>query len=166
MDNIILIGMPSSGRSTLGRQLAARLGYAYLDTDDVIKRRNGCQLQDILDRDGMDVFKQREEEAVCSVQAAHTVIATGGSVVYSPRAMAHLHTLGRVVYLAISYETLLLRVGDPRVRGIAIAPGRTFRDLYEERVPLYRRYADCTLEETGGEAVACSVDKLAALLKD
>lgn len=95
MDNIILIGMPSSGKSTLGRQLAARLGYAYLDTDDVIKRRNGCQLQDILDRDGMDVFKQREEEAVCSVQAAHTVIATGGSVVYSPRAMAHLHTLGR-----------------------------------------------------------------------
>ena len=165
MDNIILIGMPSSGKSTLGRQLAKRLGYAFLDTDDVIKERNGCPLQAIIDRDGLDAFLRREEEAVCSVHPHHTVIATGGSVVYSPKAMAHLQTLGTVVYLAISYHTLLRRIGDPRARGVAIAPGKTFRDLYEERVPLYERYAALTLEEIDGSTAAQTVQRLVRLVQ-
>ena len=166
MDNIILIGMPSSGKSTLGRLLADKLGYTYLDTDDVIKELNGCHLQDILDKDGMEVFKQREEEAICSVKPQKTVIATGGSAVYSPKAMAHLATLGPIVYLSISYDTLLKRVGDPRVRGIAIAPGMTFRDLYEERVPLYRQYATVTVEEAESEAAEASLERLLTMLAE
>lgn len=145
MDNIILIGMPSCGKSTLGRLLSKELGYAFLDTDDVIIRRNGCPLRDILDREGLDGFKRREEEAICSVETQRTVIATGGSVVYSPTGMAHLKQLGRIIYLQLSYEELERRLGDLHERGVAIAPGSTLLDLYHERVPLYERYADITV---------------------
>lgn len=164
MNNIILIGMPSSGKSTLGKLLAKRLGYAFLDTDDVIKQRNGCELQDIIDRDGLEVFNQREEEAVCSVAVDHTVIATGGSVIYSPVSMAHLKSLGRVVYLAITYEMLERRVGDPRARGIAIAPGCTFRELYQARVPLYEQYADITVTQGEQDRPEASVEQLMKML--
>lgn len=145
MNNIILIGMPSCGKSTLGRLLSKELGYAFLDTDDVIIRRNGCPLRDILDREGLDGFKRREEEAVCSVKAERTVIATGGSVVYSPTGMAHLKALGRTVYLQLSFPELERRLGDLHERGVAIAPGSTLLDLYHERVPLYEQYADITV---------------------
>ena len=145
MNNIILIGMPSCGKSTLGRLLSKELGYAFLDTDDVIIRRNGCPLRDILDREGLDGFKQREEEAICSVEVQNTVIATGGSVVYSPTGMAHLKALGRTVYLQLSFPELERRLGDLHERGVAIAPGSTLLDLYHERVPLYEQYADITV---------------------
>ncbi len=164
MNNITLIGMPSCGKSTLGRLLAEKLGYAYLDTDDVIREQNGCHLQDILDNGGMEAFNKREEEAICSIHPTHTVIATGGSAVYSPKAMAHLAALGPIVYLSISYETLMKRVGDPRARGVAIAPGMTFRDLYEERVPLYRQYTNITLEEADGETAEQSLARLLTVL--
>ncbi len=165
MDNIILIGMPSCGKSTLGRLLAAKLGFAYLDTDDVIREINGCPLHAILDEGGTALFKQREEEAICSVTPTKTVIATGGSAVYSPKAMAHLATLGPIVYLALSYETLLQRVGDLHTRGVAIAPGMTFRDLYNERVPLYEQYSTVTLKEVPGESPDASAARLLAMLK-
>ena len=165
-DNIILIGMPSSGKSTLGRQLAERLGFTYLDTDDVIRQQNGCSLQDIIDRDGPDVFRQREEAAICSVQCSRTVIATGGSVVYLPQAMAHLRALGTVVYLSMSFDDLCRRIGDPRVRGVLIPEGFTFRDLYDERVPLYRRYADLTVEEAPGEDAAHTLARLVSALEE
>ena len=109
MDNIILTGMPSCGKSTLGRMLAKDLGYDFIDTDDVIIERNGCPLKDILDNEGLDGFIRREEEAVCSVNASHTVIATGGSVVYSPKAMEHLKSLGKIVYLCRAFERLLCK---------------------------------------------------------
>ncbi len=163
-DNVILIGMPSSGKSTLGRMLAKALGYTYLDTDEVIRQRNGCELQDILDRDGMAVFKQREREAICSVHTEKAVIATGGSVVYSDEAMQHLRSLGTVVYLAMSYEALERRIGDPRVRGVAIPDGFTFRDLYNERVPLYRHYADITVEEADSDTAVRSFSRLLSAL--
>ena len=164
-DSIILIGMPSSGKSTLGRQLAERLGFTYLDTDDVIRQQNGCSLQDIIDRDGLDVFRQREEAAIRSVRCSRTVIATGGSVVYLPQAMAHLRTLGTVVYLSMSFADLCRRIGDPRVRGVLIPEGFTFRDLYDERVPLYRRYADLTVEEAPGEDAAHTLARLVSALE-
>ncbi len=164
MDNIILVGMPSCGKSTLGRLLAERLGYTYLDTDDVIKEQNSCELQDIIDAHGREVFMEREEAAVLSVDTNRTVIATGGSVVYSPAAMAHLKQLGRVVYLYISYPMLEERIGDPRTRGVIFAPGFGLRDLFEERSALYERYADITLVEAPEDTTETSVEQLLTML--
>ena len=160
MDNIILTGMPSCGKSTLGRMLAKELGYAFLDTDDVIIERNGCPLKDILDNEGLDGFIRREEEAVCSVTAQRTVIATGGSVVYSPKTMAHLKSLGRIVYLCLDYNEVERRLGDLHERGVAIAPGKTLRDLFDERTPLYEKYADLAILIQSGSSVRQSVNNI------
>ena len=165
MNNLIFIGMPSSGKSTLGRMLAKELGRPFLDTDDVIRQINGCELHEIMDKDGLEAFKQREQEAICTVEVDNTVIATGGSSVYSPVAMQHLKKGGRVIYVAISYDTLEKRVGDPHLRGVVLAPGKTLRDLYAERVPLYEAYADITLRQKEGETIRESVERLLTLLK-
>ena len=164
MDNIILTGMPSCGKSTLGRLLAKELGYAFLDTDDVIIRQNGCPLKDILDNEGLDGFIRREEEAVCSVNVENTVIATGGSVVYSPKAMEHLKSLGRIVYICLDYKEVENRLGDLHERGVAIAPGKTLRDLFDERAPLYNKYANLVVSIQGGNSVRQSVHHLKAHL--
>ncbi len=164
-NNLIFIGMPSSGKSTLGRLLAAELDRPFLDTDDVIRQLNGCELHEIMDRDGLDGFLQREVEAICTVDVDNTVIATGGSAVYSPAGMEHLKKIGKVIYVAISYETLKKRVGDPHLRGVVLAPGKTLRDLYEERVPLYEKYADLTLVQADGETTRESVSRLLSLIK-
>ena len=164
MDNIILVGMPSCGKSTLGRILAKELGYAFIDTDDVIIRQNGCPLRDILDAEGVDGFIRREEAAVCTVKAQRTVIATGGSVVYSEKAMAHLKSMGKVVYLCLTFEEVERRLGDLHARGVAIAPGSTLHDLFDERVPLYEKYADITIHIKDGNSVRQSVAALIAQL--
>ncbi len=164
-NNLIFIGMPSSGKSTLGRLLARELGRPFIDTDDVIRQINGCELHELMDRDGLDGFLQREVEAICTVDVDNTVIATGGSAVYSPTGMEHLKKIGRVIYIAISYETLEKRVGDPHLRGVVLAPGKTLRDLYEERVPLYEKYADLTLVQAGNETTRESVSRLLELIK-
>ena len=165
MQNIILIGMPASGKSTQGRMLANRLKYDFLDTDDVIREQNGCELRDIIREEGLEGFKKREEDAICSVNCDHTVIATGGSAVYSERAMQHLRSIGRIVYLAVDYDTIARRIGDPKKRGVAIAPGMTLRDLYDERTALYAKYADVVVLEDGKESTAQSVNRLCAILK-
>ena len=164
-NNLIFIGMPSSGKSTLGRLLAAELGRPFIDTDDVIRQLNGCELHEIMDRDGLDGFLQREVEAIRTVDVDNTVIATGGSAIYSPAGMEHLKKIGKVIYVAISYETLEKRVGDPHLRGVVLAPGKTLRDLYEERVPLYEKYADLTLVQADGETTRESVSRLLSLIK-
>ena len=160
MDNIILTGMPSCGKSTLGRMLAKDLGYDFIDTDDVIIQRNGCPLKDILDNEGLDGFIRREEEAVCSVNVTHAVIATGGSVVYSPKAMEHLKSLGRVVYLCLDFKEIEQRLGDLHERGVAIAPGKTLRDLFDERTPLYNQYADLAISIQSGNTTRQSVNAI------
>ena len=160
MDNIILIGMPSCGKSTLGKILAQELKYDFIDTDDVIIQRNGCPLHAILDARGVDGFVQVEEEAICSVQTNHTVIATGGSAVYSPIAMEHLKSIGKIVYLCLSLEELERRLGDLHARGVAMAPGTTLQDLYNERVPLYEKYADITVSLRNGNSIRQSVQYL------
>lgn len=165
MNNLIFIGMPSSGKSTLGRLLAKELGRPFLDTDDVIREINGCELHEIMDRDGLDAFLTREVEAICTVDVQNTVIATGGSAVYSPEGMKHLQKLGKIIYVKISYETLEKRVGDPHLRGVVLAPGKTLRDLYEERVPLYEKYADLTLDQPNGETTRKSVARLIKLIE-
>ena len=160
MDNIILIGMPSCGKSTLGRILSKELGYDFIDTDEVIIRLNGCPLRDILDARGVDGFVEVEEAAICTVEADKTVIATGGSVVYSEKAMAHLKSMGKVVYLCLSFEEMERRLGDLHARGVAIAPGATLQDLYDERVPLYEKYADITVNIRSGNSVRQSLQHL------
>ena len=160
MNNIILVGMPSCGKSTLGRMLAKELGYDFLDTDEVIIRLNGCPLRDILDARGVDGFIRVEEEAVCTVQAQNSVIATGGSVVYSEKAMAHLKAMGKVVYLNLTFEEMDRRLGDLHARGVAIAPGSTLQDLYDERTPLYEKYADITVDIVNGNSVRQSLKNL------
>lgn len=160
MNNIILTGMPSCGKSTLGRMLAKELGYAFIDTDNVIIEQNGCPLKEILDKEGLEGFIRREEEAVCSVTAERTVIATGGSVVYSPKAMAHLKSLGRVVYLCLEYKEVERRLGDLHERGVAIAPGKTLRDLFDERTPLYEKYADLAILINSRNSIHQSVNDI------
>ena len=164
MDNIILTGMPSCGKSTLGRMLAKELGYDFIDTDDVIIQRNGCPLKDILDNEGLDGFIRREEEAICSVDVRRTVIATGGSAVYSPKAMEHLKSLGRIVYICLDYKEVERRLGDLHERGVAIAPGKTLRDLFDERTPLYNKYANLVISVQSGNSIRQSVNNIKAHL--
>ena len=150
MSNIILIGMPASGKSTVGVILAKLLGFSFLDTDLLIQSREGRRLREIIADKGIDGFLACEEAACLSVQADRCVIATGGSVVYSEAAMAHLKTLGCVVYLKVDYETLSGRLQDIRGRGVVLRPEQTLEDLYEERIRLYEKYADLVVSEGGG----------------
>lgn len=160
MENIVLIGMPGAGKSTVGVLLAKTLGYAFLDTDLVIQEREGRLLQALVDELGTEAFLDREADAVCSVECERTVIAPGGSAVCRERSMDHLKKLGRIVYLHVPLEELERRLHNISTRGIAMAPGETFADLFAYRAPLYRRYADVTvdigsqtLEETVGQVL-------------
>lgn len=144
-DNIILIGMPSSGKSTIGVVLAKALGYRFVDSDLVIQERTGLLLSEIIDGQGLDEFNKIENEVNASMDYHKAVIATGGSVIYGKEAMEHLKSIGTVVYIELSYETLCERIGDLAKRGVSIRVGQTFRDLYEERKPLYEQYADITI---------------------
>ena len=147
-NNIILIGMPGAGKSTVGVILAKSLGMQFIDTDILIQERAGKMLQEILDGDGPDVFKRIEEETILSLHPRNAVIATGGSVVCSEAAMAHLKSGGVVVYLEIPYAEMEARLKNITTRGILLLPGQSLRGMYDERVPLYEKYADLT--------VACS----------
>ena len=149
MNNIILIGMPGSGKSTVGVLLAKTLGYTFLDTDLVIQEREGRLLQDLVDEWGVEAFLDREAAAICSVDCDRTVIATGGSVVCRDGAMEHLRELGRIVYLQLPLEELERRLHNISTRGIAMEPGQTLQDLYEFRTPLYERWADLTVDCAG-----------------
>ena len=146
MDNIILIGMPGAGKSTVGVLLAKTLGYAFLDTDLVIQQREGALLQSLVDSLGVEAFLDVEADAICSVECRGTVIAPGGSAVCRERAMSHLKALGRIVYLHLPLEELERRLNNISTRGIAMAPGETLADLVAYRAPLYRNYADLTVD--------------------
>ncbi len=148
-ENIILIGMPGAGKSTVGVILAKALGMQFIDTDILIQERAGRMLQEILDKDGPDVFKRIEEEAILSLQPRHAVIATGGSVVYSEDAMTHLRSAGVVVYLEISYDAMVQRLKNITTRGILLLPGQSLREMYDERISLYETYADITVACSG-----------------
>ena len=148
--NIILIGMPASGKSTVGVILAKLLGYDFIDTDLLIQRQTGLRLSEIIQTQGLDAFLAAEEAACLSLYADHSVIATGGSVIYSDAAMRHLKGLGTVVYLSIDFKALQSRLHDVRGRGVVLRPGQSLVDLYGERVPLYRDYADITVQEGDG----------------
>lgn len=147
--NIILIGMPGAGKSTVGVIVAKTLGMQFIDTDILIQDRTGRMLQEILNEDGPDAFGKVEEETILSLHPHNTVIATGGSVVYSEASMAHLGQAGVVVYLEITYEEMLMRLENITTRGIVLLPGQGLLDMYKERILLYEKHADLTIACSG-----------------
>ena len=148
-NNIILIGMPGVGKSSLGVILAKEIGYRFLDTDLLIQEREDCLLREIIAEKGIDGFLSIEEEVCRSIEAENAVIATGGSVVYGEQAMAHLRELGTVVYLELPYPEVAQRLSDLAGRGVVLRAGQDLEELYAERSPLYESYADITVDESG-----------------
>jgi len=146
--NVVLIGMPGVGKSTLGVLLAKLTSRNFIDTDVFIQAQEGRALQAIIDGDGVGVFRAIEERCVSALQCRHTVIATGGSVVYSERAMAHLQSVGVIVHLHLPLAALRRRLVDFGSRGVVMAPGQSLASLFAERDPLYRRYATITVDCT------------------
>ena len=149
MNNIILIGMPGVGKSSIGVILAKELGMQFMDSDLLIQEKERRLLREILDQDGVDGFLQIEEQVNSSIGAEKAVIATGGSAVYSEKAMRHLKEIGTVIYLKLEYEPLSRRLGNLHNRGVVLRDGQTLRDLFEERERLYEAYADIVVDETG-----------------
>lgn len=149
MNNVILIGMPGAGKSTVGVVLAKRMGYRFVDSDLVIQERTGMLLHRIIEERGLDGFIQIENEANASLSMEQSVIATGGSVIYGVEAMEHLKQIGTVVYLKLSYREIENRLGDLNERGVAIRSGQSLSNLYEERIPYYEKYADVTIDCDG-----------------
>ena len=148
-NNIVLIGMPGCGKSTIGVVLAKVLGYRFLDADLLIQEQEGRRLSQIIEEEGIQGFDRIENQVNASIRAERTIIATGGSVVYGREAMEHLGTIGTILYIKLPYEEIQKRLGDLNERGITIKDGQTLLDLYRERVPLYEKYAHLTVETDG-----------------
>lgn len=146
MKNIVMIGMPGAGKSTIGVILAKELGYQFIDSDLVIQEREGRLLREIIAEEGLERFKQIENRANYEIAAENSVIATGGSVIYGKEAMERFHERDIIVYLKLSYEAVSKRIGDPKKRGVVLEKEQTLKDLYEERCPLYEKYAHITVE--------------------
>lgn len=154
-DNIVLIGMPGAGKTTIGALLASRTGRQWVDTDHLIEQAAQCPLQALVDCHGQQALLSLEEEVLLHLDLHGHVIATGGSAVYSAPAMQHLQTLGPIVFLEIGLAALEARIPDYSNRGLAKRPGQSFADLFAERQGLYQRYADIVVSaaEGGPEAV-------------
>ena len=144
--SIILIGMPSCGKSTLGVLLAKKLGYRFIDSDLLIQERESKLLHEIISEKGNEGFLKIENEVNCAIEDKKAVIATGGSVVYGEEAMNHLKALGKVVYLKIPYDEMCRRLGDFSHRGVIMLHGNKLEEMYAERAPLYEKYADVTVD--------------------
>lgn len=153
-DNIVLIGMPGVGKSTIGVILAKILGYQFVDADLVIQERYGKLLKEIIAERGVDGFVQVENDVNKSLNPHKAVIATGGSVVYGQEAMEHLSEIATVVYLKLEYPALTRRLGNLKKRGVVLRDGQTLKDIYNERIPLYVKYADIIVDEH-----RCSIEK-------
>ena len=146
MRNIILTGMPGAGKSTVGVILAKTLGMNFIDTDIVLQENSGRMLQEIINTEGIDAFLQAEESVIVSLNGENTIIATGGSVVFSEKSMKYLKKQGIIIYLSLSYEEMARRIRNITTRGIVLAADQSLLDLYNQRLPLYEKYADRTID--------------------
>lgn len=164
--NITLIGMPASGKSTVGVLLAKRLGFSFVDVDILIQEKEKRLLKEIIADVGDDGFMEIENRVNAELEAERSVIAPGGSVIYGKEAMEHLKEISTVVYLKLSYEDVKERLGDLVDRGVVLKNGMTLLDLYNERVPYYEKYADITVDETGVESAGDTVDILRKTMEE
>ena len=161
MNNIILIGMPGSGKSTSGVILAKAAGMEFVDTDLLIQRKTGKKLQEIIDGSGIDSFLKIESDILAAISCKNSVISTGGSAVCTEKAMRHLKEMGTIVFLDVPVAELKRRISNITTRGIAMRKGQTLEALFDERLPLYKRYADITVDGTDTEkAVEIILEKL------
>ena len=156
MDNIVLIGMPGSGKSTVGVVLAKALGLRFLDVDLLIQEREGALLQELIDRCGVERFLDLERDAILSIDCRNTVVAPGGSCVCREESIAHMRELGTVVYLKLPLEDVAGRIRNLSSRGIALSPGQTLADVYQYRAPLYEKCAHIAVP-AGGQSLAETV---------
>ena len=157
MDNIVLIGMPGSGNSTVGVVLAKTLGLRFLDVDLLIQEREGALLQELIDSRGVERFLDLERDAILSLDCRGTVVAPGGSCVCREESIAHMRRLGTVVYLSLPLEDVAGRIRNLASRGIALSPGQTLADVYRYRAPLYEKCAHITVP-AGGQSLAETVE--------
>ena len=160
--NIILIGMPGAGKSTVGVILAKRLGCHFIDTDLIIQAQERQRLQQIIDARGLKRFRKIEEQILLNLHPEHSVIATGGSVIYSKKGLEELGKTGYRVYIQVPLKVLQQRIADMGQRGLVIDKGQTFEQLYQERTPLYNKFADLTIscEDVNAEQVAAKIEKV------
>lgn len=164
--NIILIGMSGAGKSTLGVLLAKALGMDFVDTDIMIQQQEKRLLQEIIDADGIEAFMKIEEDVIVGMEIRHSVVATGGSVVYSQRAMDALKRGGTVIYLSVPYEEVQKRVTNITTRGIVLKAGNSLQDAYEERRPLYERYSDIIVDCANLDIEQCVREMVEKLTED
>lgn len=164
MSNVVLIGMPGAGKSTVGVVLAKKLGYAFLDADLLIQSRERKLLHEIISERGVEGFWKVEESVGESIETNRTVIATGGSAVYGPRAMEHYKQIGTVIYLSLPLAGIRERLGDLDERGVTLRDGQDLDGLYAERLPLYEKYADITVA-CEGLGIREIVERIACLLQ-
>lgn len=159
-NNIILIGMPGAGKSTVGVVLAKRLGFHFIDTDLLIQARERKRLQQIIDSQGLEYFRHVEEQVLLNLQLEHNIIATGGSVIYYQSGLSALNQTGHTIYLEVPLQALQQRIADMGQRGLVMAKGQTFEQLYNERTPLYEKYAELIIhcDRLNTEQVAAQIE--------
>lgn len=145
-ENIVLIGMPGAGKSTVGVVLAKVTGHKFIDSDLVIQENTGKLLHELITEHGMNGFLEIENKVNAELKTTKSVIATGGSVIYGQEAMEHLREIGLVVYLKLTLKSIAERLGDLQQRGVALKEGWGLKELYEERIPLYEKYADLVID--------------------
>lgn len=165
MKNIIFIGMPASGKSTVGVVVAKRLGYDFIDTDLLIQKQENRLLKEIIADVGNDGFLAIENQVNRDLEAEHAVISPGGSVIYCEEAMEHFKEIGTIVYLKVSFETINRRISNAKNRGVVLKKGQTLQELYEERTKLFEKYADYTISEDGLDLEE-TIDKVLELFEE
>ena len=163
-DNIILIGMPGVGKSTAGVVAAKLAGYQFLDSDLLIMQQEGRLLREIIAQNGVEGFLSIENRVNASIRTHNTVIATGGSVIFGEGAMFHFSTIGTIVYLRATYETIASRVSDLVGRGVAVKSGQTLREIYEERKGLYENFAEYTID-VDNLSIEATAQEIAAIVR-
>lgn len=165
MNNVILVGMPGCGKSTVGVVLAKSLGYDFTDTDLIIARKEGKKLQKLIDEDGIQKFLQVENQVGKELSCSETVVATGGSMIMNPDAMEHLKSIGKVVYINVPLDVLKKRITNMKTRGIVFGKGETLDDIFAKRTPLYEKYADITINISKNNSLEQAVNKIVKKIK-